>query len=82
MLDTRVFTFRVLADEDRIDVVVGRLESLDGRTGPDIGEQVKCSTQCQVERNVTLPDYERLVWNKEGVTAYVLTRGCEGTCRT
>ncbi len=60
MLDTGIFSFRVLSDENGINIVIRRLESLDGDAGPDVGEEVEGSTQSQVERNMALPDCPEL----------------------
>lgn len=57
VLDTRVLSLGVLSDQDRVDIVVGRLVSLDRDTGSDVGEEGEGSTEGQVERDVTLSNY-------------------------
>ena len=49
VLDARVFTLRVLPDENGVDIVVGCLETFDGHTWPNVGEQIECATKSQVE---------------------------------
>ena len=48
MLDTRVLSLCVLTDENSVDVVVRRLESLDGNARPYVGEKVERPPQRQV----------------------------------
>ena len=54
VLDARVFTLRVLPDENGVDILVGGLESPDGSAGTDVGEKVKGPAECQVQGNVAL----------------------------
>lgn len=54
VLDTRVLALGVLADQDRVDTVVGRLEALDGAAGAHVGEEVECAAEGKVEGDVTL----------------------------
>lgn len=54
VLDTRVLALGVLADQDGVDIVVGGLESGDGAAGTQVGEEVECATQGEVEGDVTL----------------------------
>lgn len=58
MLDTRIFSLSVLTDEHGVDVVVGSLEALDGYARSDVGEQVEGTAESQVERNVSLSNYD------------------------
>lgn len=58
MFDTRVLSFSVLADEDSIDIVVRRLESLDRCTGTNIGEKLESAAECQVQRDMSLANYQ------------------------
>lgn len=53
MLDTRVLSLGVFTDENSVDVVVGGLVTLDGDTGSDVGKEGECSSEGQVERDVT-----------------------------
>ncbi len=54
MLNTRVFSLSVFTDENRVDIVVGCLETLDGDAGPHVGEQVECPTEGKIEGYMTL----------------------------
>lgn len=54
VLNARVFTLGVLADEDGVDVVVRRLVAGDGSAGAEVGEEVECSAQGQVKGDVAL----------------------------
>lgn len=56
VLDARVLALGVLADQDRVDVVVGCLVALDGSAGADVGEEVEGAAERQVERDVALAD--------------------------
>lgn len=60
MLDAGVLSLSVLPNQDCVDIVVRRLVSLNGHAGPDVGEEVECSTKCQVQGDVTLADYVKL----------------------
>lgn len=44
MLDSRVLSFGVLADQDGVDVVVGCFVAGYRFAGADVGEEVECST--------------------------------------
>ena len=57
MFDTGVLSFRVLTDQDSVDVVVGRLVSFDGHAWTYICKEVECPTQRQVQRNVSLSNF-------------------------
>ena len=59
VLDARVLALSVLTDEDRVDVVVGRLEALDRRARPNVGKEVERPAERQVERDVALADGRR-----------------------
>jgi hypothetical protein len=54
VLDARVLALGVLADQNRIDIVVGGLEAGDGAAGADVGKQVEGAAERQVERDVAL----------------------------
>jgi hypothetical protein len=54
VLDARVLALGVLADEDRVDTVVGGLEAGDGAAGTQVGEEVEGTTQGKVQRDVAL----------------------------
>ena len=56
VLNTRVLSLSVLTNENRVHVIVRRLVALDGHTRTDVGEEVECPTQCQVQRDVALAD--------------------------
>ena len=56
MFNTRVLSFGILTNEDSINVVVGSLEALDRDTWSDVGKEIECSTESQVEGNVSLSD--------------------------
>jgi hypothetical protein len=56
VLDTRVLSLGVLTDEDGVDVVVRRLETLDGDARADVGEKGEGSSEGEVERDVALAD--------------------------
>lgn len=61
VLDTRVLSLRILSNDDRVDIVVRRLESDDGPTRTNIGEERECSSQSEIERDVSLSNWERRV---------------------
>lgn len=54
MLNARVLSLSVLTDEDSVDIVIGRLEALNGQARADVREQVEGPAQRQVKGNVTL----------------------------
>ena len=54
MLNAGVLSLGVLTDENRVDIIVRCLESLNGDARPDISEEVKRPTESKVQRNVTL----------------------------
>lgn len=54
VLNTRVFTLGILTDQDGVDVVIGSLETVNGHTRPDVGEEVEGPSEGKVEGNVTL----------------------------
>jgi len=56
VLNARVFSLGVLADQDRVDIVIGRLEADNGSAGSHVGEEVEGSAEGQVERDVALAD--------------------------
>jgi hypothetical protein len=41
MLDTRILSLGVFANEDGVDVVIRSLEALNGDARPDIGEKIE-----------------------------------------
>ena len=61
VLDSRVFTLSVLADDDCVYVVVGGLEALEGAAWADVGKEIEGSAEGEVEGDVTLSD-----WGSEG----------------
>ena len=42
---TRIFTFRVFTNQDRVDVVVGGFKAFDRHTGTDIGKEIESSSK-------------------------------------
>ena len=56
MLDTRVFTLRVLPNQDGVNILVGSLVTLDGKTRTDVGKEVESPTEGQVKGNMALAD--------------------------
>lgn len=56
MLDTRVLSLSVFSDQNSVDIVVSSLVALDGDTWSNIGEEGECSTEGQVERDVSFSD--------------------------
>lgn len=56
VLNTRVFTLSVLADQHSVDIVVGGLVTGDRTAGTDVGEQIEGTAQSQVQRDVALAD--------------------------
>jgi hypothetical protein len=57
MFNTRILAFRVFTDEDSVDVVIEGLVPLNRHAWPDVGEQGECSSEGQIERDVTSPDW-------------------------
>jgi len=56
MLDSRVLALSVLSNEDGVDVVVGRLVALDGRTWSNVCKEVEGTSEGQVEGYVAFAD--------------------------
>lgn len=54
VLNSRVFSLSVLANEDGVDAIVGSLEAGNRAARTDVGKQVESSTKSQVERDVSL----------------------------
>lgn len=54
VLNTGVFTLGVLTDENSVDVVVGGLVAGNGAARTQVGEQVECTAESQVQGDVTL----------------------------
>ena len=54
VLDARVFSFGVFTDQDSVDVVVGSFVAFERAARADVGEEVECSSKCEVEGDVTL----------------------------
>jgi hypothetical protein len=54
VLNSRVFTFGVLTDQDSVDIVVGGLVACDRAAGAEVGEEVEGTTKGKVQRDVTL----------------------------
>jgi hypothetical protein len=58
VFNTGVLSFSVLANENGIDVIVRRLESLDRGTGANVGKKLEGAAKCQVQRDVSLANYQ------------------------
>jgi hypothetical protein len=56
MLDSGVFTLGVLADENGVNAVVGGLVAGNRPARSQVGEEVECSSQGEVEGNMALAD--------------------------
>ena len=79
MLNARVFTLRVLPNQDGVNILVGSLVTLDGKTRTDVGKEVEGPTESQVQGNVALADCnsrQRMFYPK---IADILTGGSERT---
>lgn len=59
VLNARVFTLCVFTDEDGIYVVVGSLVADNGAAGTQVGKEVECAAQGEVERDVALANRSR-----------------------
>ena len=57
MLDSRVFSFCVLADKNSVNIVVWGLETLDGNARADVREEIEGPSECKIQRDVSLADY-------------------------
>jgi hypothetical protein len=65
VLDTRVFALSVLSNEDGVDVVVGRLVTLDGHARSNVCKEIEGTSEGQVEDTWPLPTVKWtwvLVW--------------------
>jgi len=56
VLNARVLSFCVFADENGVDIIIWCLVSGDGYTWPDVGEKVESPSEGQIKGNVTLSD--------------------------
>ena len=54
VLNSRVFTLGVLTDKDSVDIVVGGLVPSDRTARTEVGKEVECAAQGEVERDVAL----------------------------
>lgn len=63
VLDSRVFTLGVLTNENSVDTVVGGLVAGNRPARSQVGEEVECSSQGEVEGNVALADRSLVVRN-------------------
>ena len=54
MLNAGVFTLSVLTDQRNVDVIVGCLVASDRSARADIGEEIECTAEGKVQRNVAL----------------------------
>lgn len=56
MLNSGVLSFRVLADENGVDVVVSGFVALNRNARPDVGKEVEGTAEGKVKGDVTLAD--------------------------
>ncbi len=56
VFDSRVLALGVLSDQDGIDVIVGGLVPSNGAARSQVGKEVKCSAESEVERDMALTD--------------------------
>lgn len=54
MLNTGVLSLSVLTDENCVNIIIRRLESLNGKARPHVGEKVESSAEGEVQRYVSL----------------------------
>lgn len=54
VLDSGVFSFRVLTDQHGVDAVVRSLKALDRFAGTDVGEEVESSAEGEIEGDMSL----------------------------
>jgi hypothetical protein len=54
VLNARVLALGVLADKDSVNAVVGGLEASDGAARSEVGEEVECAAEGEVEGDVAL----------------------------
>ena len=66
VLDSRVFAFGVFTDEDRVDVVVRGFVASYGDAGADVGEEIECAAEGEVEGDMTFA-YGCLGWERWGL---------------
>ena len=52
MLDPTVFSFGVFADKDGVDIVIGGFVASDRNAGTDICEEVECTAESKIERDM------------------------------
>lgn len=57
MFNARVLALSVLTDEDGVDIIIRGLVSLDGHAWPDVGIEVECPPERQVQRDVALANF-------------------------
>ena len=57
MFNARVLALGVLADQDRVNVVVGCLEAGDGAARPQVGKEVKRPTKGEIERDMAFANW-------------------------
>jgi hypothetical protein len=85
VLDSTVFTLGVFSNQERVNIVVRSLVSLDRFAWSDVGEKIEGSAKSKIEGDMTLADgssqrafegdvvladaLDRLVWN-HGTTIY------------
>jgi hypothetical protein len=58
MLDTRVFAFGVLSNEDSVNIIIGRFVAFDGCAGPNVCKEVEGTSEGQVEGYVAFANCE------------------------
>ena len=57
MLDTRILSFSVLSDQNGINVVIWGLVSSDRSARSDVGEEIECSAEGQVEGDMAFTNW-------------------------
>lgn len=77
MLDAGIFALGVLPDQDGVDVVIWRLVPRYRFARPDVGEEVECPSQGEVERNMafanrSLSSVQSKPWS---YTAFLTAKG-------
>ena len=57
MLDARIFTFCIFANQDGVHVVIGGFVPGDGFAGADVSEEIECAAEGEVKRNVAFANW-------------------------
>ena len=56
MFNPTILSFSVFSNQDRINVCVGGFIARDGATGTDVSEEGECSSESQVEGDMSFSD--------------------------